>query len=58
MDGRYLLSKLSFSRLVREIAARGVFGVEYRWENDALVALQMATEHIMIMMFELTYATF
>jgi len=57
MDGRSLLSKLAFSRVVKEIAAKGVFGVEYRWENDALVALQMATEHIMVMMFELTCDT-
>ena len=57
MDGRSLLSKLGFSWVVKEIATRGVFGVEYRWENDALVALQMATEHIMVMMFELTCDT-
>jgi histone H3/H4 len=57
MDGRCLLSKLGFSRVVREIAGGAVLGAEYRWESDALVALQMATEHIMIMMFELTCDT-
>jgi len=57
MDRHYLLSKLGFSHVVKEIAAKEVFGVEYRWENDALVALQMATEHIMVMMFELTCDT-
>ena len=57
MDGCCLLSKISFSRVVREIAGGAVLGAEYRWENDALVALQMATEHIMVMMFELTCDT-
>ena len=56
MDGRCLIGKRNFSRVVREIAhdvATG--GHEHRFESDALVALQMATEHIMIMIFELTY---
>jgi len=56
MDGRCLIGKRNFSRVVREIArdvATG--GAEHRFESDALVALQMATEHIMIMIFELTY---
>ncbi len=56
MDGRCLIGKLNFSRVVREIASE-VAGRELRFESDALVALQMATEHIMIMMFELTYLT-
>jgi len=56
MDGRYLIGKRSFSRVVREIAREVMTGsVEHRFENDALVALQMAAEHIMIMIFELTY---
>ena len=56
MDGRCLIGKRNFSRVVREIArdvATG--GHEHHFESDALVALQMATEHIMIMIFELTY---
>jgi histone H3/H4 len=56
MDGCCLISKSNFSRLVREIAREVTTGgVEHRFERDALVALQMATEHIMIMVFELTY---
>ena len=58
MDGRCLIGKLSFSRLVREIANEVAERAYLRFESDTLVALQMATEHIMIMMFELTYATF
>ena len=58
MDGRCLIGKLSFSRLVREIANEVAERADLRFESDALVALQMATEHIMIMMFELMYATF
>src|SRR5204863_7957484 len=56
MDERCLIGKRNFSRVVREIArdvATG--GAEHRFESDALMALQMATEHIMIMIFELTY---
>ena len=56
MDGRCLIGKCNFSRVVREIA-HGVAtgGSELQFEGDALVALQMAMEHIMIMIFELTY---
>ena len=56
MDGCYLIGKLNFSRLVREIAKNvTIGGAEHRFEQDALVALQMAMEHIMIMIFELMY---
>jgi len=56
MDGRCLIAKRNFSRVVREIAHDAATGgAEHRFESDALVALQMATEHIMIMIFELTY---
>ena len=56
MDGRCLIAKRNFSRVVREIARDAATGgAEHRFESDALVALQMATEHIMIMIFELMY---
>ena len=56
MDGRRLISKHNFSCVVREIACdMATKGSKLRFESDALVALQMATEHIMIMIFELTY---
>ena len=48
-----LLPFTSFSRLVREIAED--YGRHLLWERDALVALQMMTEHIMVMIFEMTY---
>jgi len=48
-----------FVRLVQEITADvrsipTVFGA-YRWEKDALVCLQTFTEHILVMIFEMTY---
>ena len=49
MDRHCLIGKRNFSRDV----ATG--GAEHHFESDALVALQMATEHIMIMIFELMY---
>ena len=56
MDGRCLIGKHNFSRVVREIACdMATKGSKLHFESDALVALQMATEHIMIMIFELTY---
>jgi len=56
MDGRCLIAKRNFSHVVREIAYDAATGgAEHRFESDASVALQMATEHIMIMIFELTY---
>ena len=53
-----LLPFTAFARLVREIAneARNVKD-EHRWEKDALVCLQLFTEHIMVMVFEMTYSS-
>ena len=49
MDGCCLIGKRNFSRVVREIAHEmATGGAEHRFESDALMALQMATEHIMI----------
>jgi histone H3/H4 len=50
-----------FVRLVREITADmrtipTVFG-DYRWEKDALVCLQTFAEHILVMIFEMTYGS-
>jgi len=58
MAGQCLLPFKAFSNLVREIAfdAKTVPD-EHRWERDALVCLQMFTEHILIMIFEMTYSS-
>jgi len=47
-----LLRKLPFARLVREIA--DVFAREpgYRWQGNALLALQHATEVYLVRVFE------
>jgi len=66
-----LIPQTRFHRLVREIAAdvkdefefafsgvgasNGRWAGEYRWEKDALIALQMMTEHVLIMFFGMTY---
>ena len=43
--------------LVREITAeiRAESAPELRWERDALVALQMMSEHVLIMIMEMMY---
>ena len=54
-----LLPFRPFVELVREIAseARSVKD-DHRWERDALVCLQLFTEHILVMIFEMTYSFF
>jgi len=50
-----LLRKLPFARLVREIADGFVqpgSGIEYRWQAEALLALQEAAEYYLIHLFE------
>jgi histone H3/H4 len=44
-----------FVRLVKEITADAPRGYGLRWQRDALVALQMATEDFLVMVFEMTY---
>jgi len=45
----------------RDVALRADAGVprsfkgDFRWEKDALVALQLMTEHLLVMFFEMTY---
>jgi len=54
-----LLPFRPFVRLVREIASEAMTAEEeHRWERDALVCLQLFTEHILIMIFEMTYSFF
>src|SRR5579859_1676234 len=48
-----LIPFTSFARLVREITDDCKRGL--RWERDAIHALQIMTEHILVMIFEMTY---
>jgi len=58
-------SRPRFALLCREIQQdvelrkdAGVIGMrreDFRWERDALIALQMCTEHILTLFFEMTY---
>ncbi|EFJ42817.1 hypothetical protein VOLCADRAFT_109338 [Volvox carteri f. nagariensis] len=49
-----LIRRLPFQRLVREIANKGAPGgqTDFRWQHDALEALQEAAEAYMISMME------
>jgi len=58
------IPRTKFALLCREIqwdvALRADAGVPRsfkgdRWEKDALVALQLMTEHLLVMFFEMTY---
>jgi len=44
-----------FTRLVKEITGDQPAGVGMRWQRDAIVALQLATEDFIVMVFEMTY---
>jgi histone H3-like centromeric protein A len=44
-----------FVRLVKEITMDAPRGNGLRWQRDALVALQLATEDFLVMIFEMTY---
>jgi len=60
----FLIPQTKFHHLVREIQ-QGPALVEdlnsnthcqFRWERDALVALQLMAEHILTLYFEMTYS--
>jgi histone H3/H4 len=48
------LPRAPFKRTVMEIAL-ALFGKRYRWEADAITAMQTMTEHILTMIFEMLY---
>ncbi|CEG36401.1 histone h3 [Plasmopara halstedii] len=48
---RLLLRKLPFARVVREIQTEFT-GIDYRWQAEALLALQEATETYLVRTFE------
>ena len=52
MADKLLIPQASFHRVVKEVCLHYHQGL--RWERDALVALQMFTEHILTMFFEMT----
>lgn len=53
-----LLPFNTFVRLVREMASEArTVDYDHRWERDARVCLQLFTEHILIMIFEMTYSS-
>jgi hypothetical protein len=64
MDEAFFIPKKRFRAVVQEVAAeikRGNpshFDGEYRWESDALVCLQVMSEHVLLMIFELWYLFF
>jgi len=56
MAERCLLPYRAFERLVKEIAHEAkTVEHDHRWEKDAIVALQLLTEHVLVMVFEMTY---
>ncbi|XP_078073415.1 histone H3-like centromeric protein A [Mustelus asterias] len=50
-----LIRKLPFSRVVREVAARFTRGIEFRWQANALLALQEASEAFLVLLLEDAY---
>uniref|UniRef100_UPI00398E51E7 histone H3-like centromeric protein A n=1 Tax=Pristiophorus japonicus TaxID=55135 RepID=UPI00398E51E7 len=50
-----LLRKLPFSRLVREVANRFTGGEGFRWQANALLALQEAAEAFLVLLLEDAY---
>ncbi|XP_069491051.1 histone H3-like centromeric protein A [Ambystoma mexicanum] len=50
-----LIRKLPFSRLVREICAQYTRGLDFRWQGQALLALQEATEAFMVLLLQDSY---
>jgi histone H3/H4 len=47
-----LIQKLPFARLVREVGDRMTRRGDLRWQVDALLALQEATEAYLVHLFE------
>ncbi|XP_051899458.1 histone H3-like centromeric protein A [Pristis pectinata] len=50
-----LIRKLPFSRVVREVASRFTRGVDFRWQANALLALQEAAEAFLVLLLEDAY---
>ncbi|XP_059825222.1 histone H3-like centromeric protein A [Hypanus sabinus] len=50
-----LMNKLPFSRVVREVASRFTRGADFRWQANALLALQEAAEAFLVLLLEDAY---
>ncbi|XP_069499201.1 histone H3-like centromeric protein A [Ambystoma mexicanum] len=50
-----LIQKLPFARLVRDICLKYTRGVDFRWQGQALLALQEATEAFMVLLLQDSY---
>ncbi|XP_028928067.1 histone H3-like centromeric protein A isoform X1 [Ornithorhynchus anatinus] len=50
-----LLRKTPFARLVREVCLSYTRGVDFRWQSQALLALQEAAEAFLVHLFEDSY---
>ncbi|XP_072406137.1 histone H3-like centromeric protein A [Chiloscyllium punctatum] len=50
-----LIRKLPFSKLVREVACRFARGIEFKWQANALLALQEAAEAFLVLLLEDAY---
>ena len=50
-----LIPAKPFQRLVKEVSDEVSTRNGLRWERDAVFALQECTEHVLMMLFEMTY---
>ncbi|XP_038607605.1 histone H3-like centromeric protein A isoform X1 [Tachyglossus aculeatus] len=50
-----LIRKTPFARLVREVCLSYTRGVDFRWQSQALLALQEAAEAFLVHLFEDSY---
>src|ERR1700733_8131884 len=58
MSAAHVIPPAAFARLVKEIGDAAKTSADkngIRWEKDALFALQECTEHVLVMLFEMTY---
>lgn len=50
----FLLPQAAFVRLVKEICDQVASHKDYRWQRDAVVAMQLVAEQVLVMNFEMT----
>ena len=55
MAEAHLIPSRAFERLVKEIGEEARTDNPLRWEKDAIFSLQEITEHVLVMVFEMTY---
>jgi len=59
----FMIPQKSFERLVRQVCEEvclecRIYDYGVRWEHDALIALEIMSEHVLTMSFELLYFVF